>query len=114
MPTNSGSQRVDGTSNIEDQNRLLDGERDPNRVHRLLASERRRFALDVLADAAATNGTVTLGELASDLDRLERAEADTPETPDSDLLVELHHAHLPMFEAAGVLEYDPDSKTIRF
>lgn len=77
----------------------------------LVANGRRRTILDVLDRASGANAT-TLGELASDIDRLERSDSGDKTISKERLLVELHHVHLPMLDNAGLIEYRPESKRI--
>jgi len=87
-------------------NRIGDRER-----HRLLASERRRTILEALDTLGRTGSHVTLGELASDVDRIEqRVGSDTPSK--GTLLIELHHVHLPVMDDVGIVAYDPDTKRV--
>jgi hypothetical protein len=76
--------------------------------HRLLADERRRTVLDVLAQRGAT---VTFEALAAAVDDCERARAVDDATRDR-IRVSLHHVHLPKLAAAGLLLYDPLSKRV--
>lgn len=78
--------------------------------HRLLADELRRFVIEIFGESGGPF-EASLGELASDIDRTH---------PDigarlgrDDLLVRLHHVHLPMLADVGLIEYDRDSKRIR-
>lgn len=77
--------------------------------HELLADELRRQVIEIFG---ATNGPIesTLGELASDIDRAIRY--DTGGVGRQDLLVRLHHVHLPMLQEAGIIEYDRETKRI--
>lgn len=77
--------------------------------HRLLAAERRRLALDVLADRTAP---VDLEDLAT---AISAREADAPPRPtytDDRVAITLHHQHLPMLDEAGVVDYDPASRRV--
>lgn len=71
--------------------------------HRLLAVERRRIALEILSEGEVP---VTLDELAAAIATRE-AERDVVE-PDAieRVAISLHHAHLPMMEEFGVINYD--------
>lgn len=80
---------------------LTDSER-----HRVLADERRRALLDVLAADPQPAG---LGDVAGAL-------AETAPCSDADvedLLVSLHHVHLPLLDDVGVLEYDPERRRVQ-
>lgn len=74
--------------------------------HRLLAAERRRVAIDVLAERSAP---VELTALATAI-----AAREDGVDPSDDAAVErveltLHHSHLPKLDSFGVVDYDPDS-----
>lgn len=78
---------------------------DPDRVFELLSDGRRRHVLYYLAREQTGGATVTeLREVISS-----RLEGDR-----DDLAVELHHTHLPKLAAAGVVEYDGRSETVRY
>jgi hypothetical protein len=74
--------------------------------HRLLAEDRRRVTLHVLADESTP----------IDLDALATAVADRegPSTGDSlyHLTASLHHCHLPKMDSLGVLDYDAESHQV--
>lgn len=76
---------------------------------RLVADRRRREILRQLRDDSAGETTIDelvdglLGEEASsDIERSER------------LAIELYHAHLPMLEDHGVVDFDPERETVRY
>lgn len=75
----------------------------------MLASERRRVVLDVLAGRSTP---VDLEELATDVATREI----DGETPRVDVVeqvaIALHHNHLPMLTDLGVLEYVPAARRI--
>ena len=74
--------------------------------HRLLASARRRLALEILAERTTP---LDLEELAAKIAaREDGADEATPER----VAVSLHHVHLPMMAALGVVEYDPGTHRI--
>lgn len=77
----------------------------------LLADADRRAVLDCLADAP--DGTATVADLAEHVaDR--RADA-TGERPDEDdVLQTIHHVHVPKLADAGVVDYDPRSREVRY
>jgi len=80
--------------------------------YRLLADRRRRVLLTVVTAYGETTDTVSLGELASDVDRRERDREDADWETRKDLLVRLHHVHLPVLDRAGVVDYDPATKRV--
>ncbi|MBX0294039.1 DUF7344 domain-containing protein [Haloarcula nitratireducens] len=76
----------------------------------LLASRRRRTLLGLLVDA---DGAVTLGSLATAIAQTERASG-LGATPSHRIAVSLHHAHLPKLDAAGVVDYDRETNSVRY
>jgi len=72
-----------------------------NEMFDVLSDGQRRRALNYLSES---EGVVTLGELA---ERVTRAEED-PERA----AIALHHGHLPKLTDAGLVEYDPVSRTV--
>lgn len=73
--------------------------------HRLLAAERRRLALDILA---GRQSPVDLGALAEALAVRERTTDGDPGTVE-DVAVDLYHRHLPLMADLGVVEFDPQA-----
>lgn len=85
-------------------NTTTDGRLDDSTKYRLLADERRRAVLDVLA---AENGAVDLDDLVDEIvSRVDQVD-DTRQTK-----VALHHTHLPLMDEAGVVDYAPASNQI--
>lgn len=72
--------------------------------YRLLADEQRRTAIEILHETAAT---LSLADMATELSQ--RSSADISR---GNARIRLHHVHLPMLAAAGVVEYDRDASTI--
>lgn len=72
----------------------------------LLADSCRRRVLEVLLDANP-DGRLTLEELSTRVDD----ETVGDETLCA-LTVALHHRHLPKLAEAGLVEYDPDTRTV--
>jgi len=85
---------------------------DERERRRLLADEQRKTVLDVLARTRGTTRQLTLGELASDVDRRGGGPKADLERSKQDLLTQLHHVHLPVLDGAGIVDYDPVSKHI--
>lgn len=85
---------------------------------RLLQSERRRIVLGVLSDLQREQGTETVSVRVEDLSRQVAAiESETDsvavgEQARQSSTVGLHHTHLPMLAAHGVIEYDTESDTV--
>ncbi|MGQ4557177.1 DUF7344 domain-containing protein [Halobellus sp. GM3] len=72
--------------------------------HQLLASDRRRLAIEILTERIAP---VDLDALAAAISaREERDEAVDR------VAISLHHAHLPKMDDAGVLDYNAESHRI--
>ncbi|WP_436932596.1 DUF7344 domain-containing protein [Halosimplex halobium] len=74
--------------------------------YELLAAERRRTALEVLAERGTP---VELDDLATAVAAREGGE--TPAATDR-LAVSLHHVHLPRMADLGVLDYDPGDNRV--
>lgn len=79
----------------------------------VLSKRRRRYVVRYLRDVE--DGVASLEATADRLAAWERAvEDDVPEDHRTRLLARLHHADLPRLEEAGLLEYEPRSRTIRY
>lgn len=76
--------------------------------HRLLSKERRRLALDVLADKSHS---VELAELVDEIAGREYG-SDVDEETRQRIRISLHHVHLPQMAELGVISYDGESTTI--
>lgn len=77
---------------------------DDSTKYRVLADERRREVLAILAEE---NGTVGLDTL---VDELVSRHEQTDGT--QQVKVSLHHTHLPMMDDAGVVDYEPETKRL--
>ncbi|QPV62148.1 hypothetical protein I7X12_15570 [Halosimplex litoreum] len=76
--------------------------------YRIFADRRRRLTLAVLDERTTP---IDLQELASQVvARGEGSEADDAGLTEA--AIELHHKHLPMMDALGVLEYDPAERCV--
>lgn len=82
----------------------------PREYAGVLAAERRRLVVDVLAEQTTA---VELGELAAEIATVEAGADSPPEEPIRDVKIGLHHAHLPKLDEVGVLDYDPKSRVIK-
>lgn len=92
---------------VSDPNGTAAGERD-GRADRPVDRLRR----DVLASLQAAGVPLSLADLAVELARREAdAEAETWQRAEC-LWIELYHNHAPALEAAGVLEYDRERRTV--
>lgn len=70
--------------------------------HRVLAADRRRTVLDALAEMESPS---TVGALACAVAAREARAADA--APDrTNVLLTLHHAHLPLLDRVGIVDYD--------
>jgi len=76
-------------------------------VHRLLATERRRLAFDVLAERG---GSMGVRELASVMVERERADASTDDV--RMVTIDLYHRHLPLMAELGAVEFDPRTERV--
>jgi hypothetical protein len=78
-----------------------------------MANQRARFALSHLDDVSVD--VVNLGDLAEGVAErdVEAGAAAGVEDHRRRVVVDLHHNHLPRLADAGVVDYDPRSKTIR-
>lgn len=75
--------------------------------HRLLASERRRVLLSVLADESTP---ISLDELAT---AVAAEEPDSPDAADHTATrVTLHHTHLPQMSHLDIIDYDPTRRQV--
>lgn len=76
----------------------------------VLADRQRRMVLRSLIEA---DGTATVDRLARGLegDASSRAGRDAPRDRHR---LQLHHAHLPKLQEAGLVEYEPGDETVRY
>ncbi|NIB98365.1 hypothetical protein [Halobacterium sp. R2-5] len=74
--------------------------------HRLLQSERRRVAVDVLAERSAP---VELSALATAIAAREDGRDPGDEAAVERIELTLHHSHLPKLASFDVVDYDPDT-----
>lgn len=84
-----------------------------DRLCRALADARRRTVLDVLSHQLSPIHTETL---ARELGAKEHgvSESEVPTDRVDELLAALTHAHLPQLADAGLIEYDPDERTVAY
>lgn len=97
-----GDASVAGATNAFSEQRAFD----------LLAAERRRYVVHVLEEAEDPIGVDELVRRVGSLERAcppDQLDDETIET----LRLRLFHVHLPELSAAGVIEYDSDTGTIR-
>jgi hypothetical protein len=108
-----GERRLDNTmsSKLSEYSVQQGGTVEPSESewHSVLSSKHRRLVLEVLEEQ---NTDIQLGELASEVAKLDGAlDAASPEKVDR-VQVRLHHMHLPKMEELGVLTYEPESHRI--
>ncbi len=77
--------------------------------YRLLADERRRMTLDVLA---GRNDPIDLAELAVGIAAREDGVNDVDESAVTSVAHSLHHVHLPKLSDHGMIEYNSDANRI--
>ena len=82
----------------------------PREYAGVLAAERRRLTVDVLAEQTTA---VELGELAAVIETLEEGDDPDPEEALTEVKIGLHHVHLPKLDEVGVLDYDSKSRVIK-
>jgi DNA-binding transcriptional ArsR family regulator len=79
-------------------------------IEALLSADRRRHVVTMLTTAERR---LPVDELAEAVAVLEHGDVDAFEAADVDALrTSLHHVHLPQLDDAGVVDYDPDSRTV--
>lgn len=76
--------------------------------HRLLAAERRRLAMDAVANRTAP---VELADLAADVATREDG-TDADDGAIDRVAATLHHVHLPKMADAGVVDYDDETNRV--
>ncbi|MFP9190414.1 DUF7344 domain-containing protein [Natronosalvus vescus] len=76
--------------------------------HALLTSDRRRLILDVLS---GTTTPIELKELAAGIAAREDG-IDATDAAIRNVQIDLHHNHLPCFDAAGLIVYDADGTVV--
>jgi hypothetical protein len=94
--------------------RILDVEADDwDGVLESLADERRRIALSVLS---AADGTVDRERLAASVAARAEcvSETEVPPRDAKDVLLSLHHVHLPKLDEAGLVEYDHKAEEVAY
>jgi len=77
--------------------------------HRVLAADRRRIALDYLADRT---GPVDVEELAASIAARESDENIAGDDTVQQVAVTLHHVHLPKLAEFGVVDYEPAEQVV--
>ena len=77
----------------------------------VLSDARRRYALHYLLGTA--DGVTNVETLAEEIAAWERATG-RADAPAEDVMVDLHHAHLPLLVDVGLVEYDERSGAVRY
>lgn len=75
-----------------------------------LADERRRVALSTLYRTGAPMDRTDLAVAVAESDQTDTESSISVE----DVLVEMHHLHLPKLEAAGLVSYDAEAETVTY
>ena len=100
---------MSSTLNKRAAEQLRDTELSASERHRLLSSKRRRLVLDLLDDRS---DSLTLQGLAEDVTRRESSGNPSDQAAAERVAIALHHDHLPKLAAAGVLDYDTQTREI--
>ena len=79
---------------------------------KLVADKRRRELIDQLRQNGT--GEVTIDTLVDRMNESEQAASTEPPPDRERLAIELYHTHLPQLADLGVVEYDPERKTVRY
>lgn len=86
------------------------GDDHPADIHRVLAHPIRRSLLTVLSNAQS----VALNTLAEELVKANQVPSNETvlDGGTDEIQVMLHHAHLPLMDDVGILEYDPETNMV--
>jgi len=79
-------------------------------IHDILRNDRRRRTIKRLQEHGRE---VMLRDLAEEIAEAETGESPAPRNIRDSVYISLHQNHLPKLDAAGVVDYDRDRKTIR-
>ncbi|MDG5759747.1 hypothetical protein QA600_10380 [Natronococcus sp. A-GB1] len=102
---------MDRTSNDAADKRVGRGELSERERHELLAADRRRVAVSILAEHTEPFGIDELAVAVANREaELETGDEGRPAV--ERVALTLHHAHLPRLADAGVIEYEPESRRI--
>jgi hypothetical protein len=82
---------------------------DASEIHDVLRNDRRRLVLERLRSA---DGTETVSDLSEHIGGIEADESPPPRNVRQSVYVSLHQTHLPKLDELGIVEYDPDGKTV--
>lgn len=103
-PTLTGDQRS------IDAEQLRTTELTESECHKVLSVRRRRVVLEVLGER---EGALDLDDLAVAVARRETETDDPAQETIDNVVLTLHHKHLPMMDDLGVVEYDSATQAIR-
>jgi hypothetical protein len=78
-------------------------------IHDVLRNDRRRLVLERLR---SDEGTETVSDLSEHIGAIESGESPPPRNVRQSVYVSLHQTHLPKLDELGIVEYDPDAKTV--
>lgn len=87
----------------------VEGKLQPSEIHDVLRNERRRRAIEFLAER---DGTHTVDDLAKHIASIETGESPPPHDVRKSVYVSLHQTHLPKLDELGIVEYDLRSKKL--
>ncbi len=79
--------------------------------HEVLAVDRRRTTLNVLAEVTTP---VELEDLAATVAAREDDVDVAAEEDVNVVIITLHHAHLPKLDTLGVIDYDPEARRVEY
>jgi len=85
------------------------GELSASEIHDVLRNDRRRLVLERLR---ATGNAETVSDLAEHIGGVEAGESPPPRNVRQSVYVSLHQTHLPKLDELGIVDYDPDGKTV--
>ena len=78
-------------------------------IHDVLRNDRRRLVLERLRTARDAE---TVSDLAEHIGSVEAGESPPPRNVRQSVYVSLHQTHLPKLDDLGIVDYDPDGKTV--
>ncbi|MFB6091292.1 MAG: hypothetical protein ABEJ97_09565 [Halobellus sp.] len=78
-------------------------------IHDVLRNDRRRLVLERLR---TSDGSETVSDLSEHIGEIESGESPPPRNVRQSVYVSLHQTHLPKLDDLGIVDYDPDAKTV--
>ena len=82
---------------------------DAGEIHDILRNDRRRLAIKCLREQ---DGALSVRDLSEEVATRETGEAPAPRDKRRSVYVSLHQTHLPKLDDLGIVDYDPDGKTV--